>query len=113
LRLAVGGSLQAEQPGAGEIVEIVTAAVVKRPGLSVAGERRDHEFRIELEHALVSDAEPIEHARTKLLEDDVIMNDEPFECANAVRPRQIEDSAPFAAVQRVESRALTTDDRWK
>ena len=75
LRRSVRRALEAEDPGAREVVDVVPRAQRERPRLAVAGERADHEAWVLREERLVREAEPVHHAGTELLEHHVVVSD--------------------------------------
>jgi hypothetical protein len=109
LREALGGPLDAEHPGASQVVQIVPGVSAERARLPVSGERTDDELGIGLVQQSVPDPEPVEHARTELLEQNVIARQEAQQHAFPGFVLQVEDEAPFAAIQSVKERALPGD----
>ena len=74
---------------------------------TVAPERRhrDHdEPRIDRAHRFVAEPEPIHHAGTEILDQDVGDLDQPFQDFDSARAREIERDAPLAAIGGIEDR---------
>ena len=64
---------EAEQADETEVVHVVPGRLALGSGLAVTGDRAVDDPGVDLAHALVTDAEPVEHAGAKGLEHDVVL----------------------------------------
>ena len=89
-RRAAALAREAEQPVAGEVVDVVPGAVAVGAVLPVAGDRAVDEAGVLRAQPLVADAEPVEHAGAERLEQDVVVADEPQQHLAAFLHLQVE-----------------------
>ncbi len=97
---------EAQQAVEAKIVHVVAGPITVWAVLAVAGDRAVDEGRVRLPERLVADAEAIEHARAKALDQDVGRLRQPEQCLLSPFLLQIEPDGALVPVQRqVERRA--------
>ena len=74
------------------------------PVLAVAGDRAVDDAGVHLAHALVADAEAVEHAGAERLEHHVVVAHEPQQHLAAALALEVEADRALVAVQRQEQR---------
>ena len=104
-RRAIGVARQAQEAVEAEVVHVVPGAIAVGAILAVAGDGAVDEPRIALAQALVADAQAVEHARPKRLEQHVGVLREAQQHLSALLGLQIDPDRALTAVQREEQRA--------
>jgi hypothetical protein len=104
--------LQAENAGARQIIEVVPRAERERAVLPVSGQRAHDEARVSRPQHGVPEAQPIEHARAELLEQDVRAIDEAQHGVLRALLLQVEARASLVAIEsEKDSRGVPRERR--
>ena len=98
-----GEPQQSDEP---EVVHVVAGGVALGAGLAVARDRAVDDPGVDLAHALVADAEPVEDTGTEGLEHDVVLAHQAQQHLAPALALEIDADRALVAVQRQEQRRL-------
>ena len=91
--------------------QVGAAVVAVRPGLPEAGDRREHEPRVQRAQRFVAEPERVQVARRKRLHDDVGASGQPLQDLASLGPRRIERDAPLTRIRVEEGEARVVPGR--
>ena len=98
-RAAVAAPGVAGNAGQRQVVDVVPGAITIRPTLAITGDRHVDQPWVDRLECLVTDAQLVHHAGTKLFEHDVVLADQLLDHLHRFGPLEIEGDAAFVAVE--------------
>ena len=98
-RAAVAAPGVAGDTGQRQVVDVVPGAITIRPTLAVAGDRHIDQPWVDRLECLVTDAQLVHHAGTKLFEHDVVLANQLLDHLHRFGPLEIEGDAALVAVE--------------
>ncbi len=100
--------IEAEGPGHGQVIDVMTTTVPARPGLAIPGERAIDDFRVGITHGIIPEAQAIHDSGSEGLEKHVAFLDQSKQDLSASGKFDIQGHAVLVPIQgpeegRVES----------
>jgi len=99
--------------GQGQVIDVVTGAVLVRAALAVTGDRHIDQLRVDCLQCLIAHTEFVHHAGAKLLQHDVVLGHQLLDHLHRFRLFQVKGDAALIAIEVGMAGRYAAVMRWQ